>query len=84
MLHFISSHPIDLMLSRNPTLAHLLLSGPLDSLLCDVITLTCGLAFFLSMTRTVAAGLLFLSGRAYPSLNFLPPFSFCLTSTLIT
>ena len=63
-----------LFVFRNPTLTHLPLSGSLDSLLCDLIALTSGLAFFLLMTRTLAVASLFLSGRAYPSMNFLRPF----------
>ena len=69
--------------SRNPTLTHLPLSASLHSLLCDPIALTPGLAFFLPMTITLAAALLFSSGRAYPSLNFLSPLSLRLTPTLI-
>ena len=55
----------------------------LDSLLCNLIAPTSGLAFFLPIRRTVAA-LSFSSGRAYPSLNFLPRLSLRLTPTLIT
>ena len=55
----------------------------LDFLLCVLITPTPGLAFSLVMPRTLAVASSFLLGRAYPSLNFLPPFSLCLTPTLI-
>ena len=69
--------------SKNPTLTHLPLSGSLDTLLCDLIALTPGLAFFLLMTCRLAASSSFLPGRAYPSLNFLLPLSLCLTPTLM-
>ena len=72
-----------LSVSRNPTLIHLPLSGFTDSLLCDLIVPTPGLAFFFPMTGTLAMMSSFLSGMTYPSLNFLPPFSLRLTSTLI-
>ena len=60
--------------SRNPTLTHRSLSGSMDTLLCDLIALTRGLAFFLSMIFTIAVASSFLSDRAYPYLNFLPSF----------
>ena len=63
-----------LSVSRNSILTHLPLSGFLDSLICVLIAPTPGLAFSLVMPRTLAAVLSFSSGRAYPSLNFLPPF----------
>ena len=63
---------------RNPTLTHLPLFGSMDSLLCDLIALTPGLALCLPMTRTLAVASSFLSGRACLSLNFLPLLSFCL------
>ena len=62
--------PLNLFVSRNLTLILLPLSGFLDSQLCGLIAPTPGLAFFLLMSRTLAASL-FLSGRAYSSLNFL-------------
>ena len=68
---------------RNPILNHLPLSGFLDSLLCVLIAPTPGLAFSLVMPRTLAAASSFLSGRAYPSLNFLPPLFLCSIPTLI-
>ena len=58
------------------------LFGSLDTLLCDLVAITPGLAFFLLMTSTSAVVSLFSSSRAYPSMNFLPPLSRCLTSTL--
>ena len=66
---------LTLSVSRNPILTHLPLSGFLDSLLCDLIAPTPGLAFFLVMPRTLAAASLFSSGMAYPSRNILPPLS---------
>ena len=61
--------------ARNPTVTHLPLSGSLNSPLCDLIALTPGLAFFLPMTRTLAAASSFSSGKAYPSISFLSPLS---------
>ena len=69
--------------SRNPILTHLPLCGFLDSLLCVLIALTPSLAFSLLMPRTLAAALSFLSGRAYPFLNFLPPLFLRSIPTLI-
>ena len=51
-----------LSVSRNPTLTHLPLSGSLDILLCDLIALTPGLAFFLPMTCTSVVVSSFSSG----------------------
>ena len=68
---------------RNPILTPLPLSGFLDSLLCFLIVPTHGLAFSILMPRTLAAALSFSSGRAYLSLNFLPPLFFRLIHTLI-
>ena len=83
--YFTFSHPIQstLSASRNPILTSLPLSGFLDSLLCVLIALTPGLAFFLLMPRTLAAALSFLSGRAYPFLNFPPPLFLRSIPTLI-
>ena len=55
LLHFLSSLPLTLFVSRNLKLTHLPLSGSLDSLLCDLIVPTPGLAFSLLMPRTLAA-----------------------------
>ena len=74
---------LTLFVSRNLTLAHLPLSESLDSLLCDLIASTPGLAFSLLMPRTLAAASSFLSGKANPYLNFLPYLSLCLIPTLI-
>ena len=83
--YFTFFHPIMSTLSafRNPILTHLPLSEFLDSLLCALIAPTPGLAFSLLMTCTLAAALSFLSGRAYPFLNFLPPLFLRLIPTLI-
>ena len=75
--------PLALSVSRNPILTHLPLFGFLDSLLCILIAPNPGLAFSLVMPRTLAAASSFLSGRAYLSLNFLPPLFLRLTPTLI-
>ena len=64
-----------LPVSRNPTSTNLPLSGSRDPLLCDLLPLTPGLTFFLPMTRTLAVVSSYLSGKAYPSLSFLPPLS---------
>ena len=83
--YFTFSGPIlsTLSPSRNPISTHLPLSGFLDSLLCVLIAPTPGLAFSLMMPRTPAAALSFSSGRAYLSLNFLPPLFLRLIPTLI-
>ena len=83
--YFTFSRPIlsTLSASRNPILTHLPLSGFLDFLLCVLIALTPGLAFSLLMPRTLAAALSFLSGKAYPFSNFLPPLFLRLIHTLI-
>ena len=83
--YFTFFHPILLTLSvsRNPILTHFPLSRFLDSLLCILIAPTPGLAFFLLMLCTLAAVSSFLSGRAYFSLNFLPPLFLCSIPTLI-
>ena len=64
-----------LFVSRNSILTHLPLSGSLNSLLCDLIVPTPGLAFSFVMPRTLAAASSFSSSRAYYFLNFLPPLS---------
>ena len=58
--------------SRNPISTYLTFSDFLDSLLCDLIAPTPGLAFSLLMLPTLAASSSFSSGRVYLSLNFLP------------
>ena len=68
---------------RNPILIHFPLSRFLGSLLCALIVPTPGLAFSLLILRTLVAVSSFLSGRAYFSLNFLPPLFLRLIPTLI-
>ena len=63
---------LTLFVSRNLTSIDLPLSGCLDSLLCDLIAPTPGLAFSLQRPRTLAAASSFSSCRAYLFLNFLP------------
>ena len=75
--------PLTLFVSRNPTLIYFPLSGSLDSLLCDPMTLTPDLVVFLLMSQTLVAASSFSSGRAYPSLSFLPPLFLHLIPTLI-
>ena len=74
--HFILSRFILLILSvpRNPNSSYLPLSVSLNTLPCDLIALTGGLAFFLLMIRTLAAESSFWLGRAYSFLNFLKSF----------
>ena len=64
---------LTLSVSRNPILTHLPLFRFLDSLLCVLIAPTPSLAFSLEMPHTLAVASSFLSGRAYLSLNHLPP-----------
>ena len=73
--------PLIIFISRNLTLIYY--SGFLDSLLCDPMAHTPDLVFFLLMSLTLAAASSFSSGRAYPSLSFLPPLFLHLTPTLI-
>ena len=75
--------PLTLFVSRNLTLIYFPLSGFLDSLLYDPMAPTPDLVFFLLMSQTLAAASSFLSGRAYPSMSFLPPLLLHLTPTLI-
>ena len=75
--------PLTLFVYRKQILTHLPLSRFLDSPLCVLIGLTPGLAISLVMTRTLAMASSFSSGRAYPSLNFLPLLSLRLIPTLI-
>ena len=75
--------PLTLLVSRNPTLIYLPLSGSLDFLLCDPMKPTPDLIFFLLMSQALAAASSFSSGRAYPSMSFLPILFLRLTSTMI-
>ena len=72
-----------LSVSRNLTLIHIPLSEFVDSQLCGLIASTPDLAFSLVMSRTLVEASLFLSDRAYPSLNFLSSLFLRLTFTLI-
>ena len=55
--------------SSNVISIQLILSGSLDSLLCDIIAPTPSLAFFLVMPLTLAAASSFSSGRAFSELS---------------
>ena len=83
LLNFLSSHLVDLICIRNSTLTHIPFSGSLDSLFCNLIEPTPGLALSLPMPRTLAAESSYSSVRDYSSLNFLPSLFLCLTPTLI-
>ena len=72
---FFRPTPLTLCVSRNPILTLLPLSEFLDSLLCALIAPTFGLAFSLLMPCTLVVLSSFSSGRAYLSLNLLPPLS---------
>ena len=81
---FFPSSLSTLSTSRNSMSTHLPLSGFLDSLLCVLIAPTPGLAFSLVMPRSLAAAPpSFSTGKAYLSLNFLPPLFPCLIPTPI-
>ena len=75
--------PLTFFVSRNLTLIHTPPSKSLDSLLCDLIIPTLGLAFSLQMPGTLAAASSFSSVSAYLFLNFLPPLFLRLTPNLI-
>ena len=65
---------LTLFVSSNLTLIHIPLSRFPNSLLSDLIASTCSLAFSLPIPRTLAAASSpFSSGRAYLSMNSLPP-----------
>ena len=72
---------LTLFVSRNLTLTHLSLSGSLNSLLCDLIAPTPGLAFSLLIPRTLAAAslfssfILFFSELSTSFLSLLEPYS---------
>ena len=59
--------PLTLSVSRNLTLIHLPLSGSLDSLLCNLIAPTRGLAFSFLMPRMLVTSA-YSSGGVYPPL----------------
>ena len=66
VLHFILSHPVDLICIQESNLTYLPLFGCLDSLLCILIAPNAGLVFFLLMSQTLAAASSFSSGRVIP------------------
>ena len=80
--YFISSRPVDLICIQESNL-NLFSSFRIpgfsalrsDEILCDSDSLLCdtlNLVFFLRMSQTLAAASSFSSGRAYPSVSFLP------------
>ena len=84
LLHLLLSHPVDFICIKESNLnSSSSFPIPDSLLLCVLIAPTPGLAFSLVMPRTLAAALSFSSGRAYPSLNFLPPLFLRLISILI-
>ena len=68
LLLILSSHPVDLICIQD---SNLILSSSFR--IPGFSALRSGLVFFLLMSHTLAAASSFLSGRAYPSLNFLFP-----------
>ena len=75
LLHFISSYFVDLICIQKSNLnSSSSFRFPGFSALRSDRTHSFGLAFFLLMTHTLATSS-FSSGKAYPSLNFLPPLS---------
>ena len=83
LLHFLSSHPVDLICIQESNLNSSSSFLIPYSLLCILIARTPALAFSLLMPRMPAAALSISSGRAYPFLNFLPPLFLCSIPTLI-
>ena len=81
-LHFTSLHLVDLICFQESNLASCSSVWIHGTLFCNLIALTSGLAFFLQMTCIPAVTLSYSSGRAYSSLKFLLPLSFCLIPTL--
>ena len=79
LLHFISYHPVDLICIQesNLNLSSSFRIPGFSALRPDHIHSRSGI--FLLMSQMLAAALLFLSGRAYPSLSFLPPLFLRLT-----
>ena len=80
---FISSHTVDLIYIQESSLNLSSFCGFLNSLLCDLMAPTPDLVFFLLMSQTLAAASSFSSGRAYPSLSYLPSLFLRLTPTMI-
>ena len=83
LLHFIVSHPVDLICIQESNLNLSSFLQNLDSLLCNSMAPTPNLVFFLLMSQMPVAASSFSSGSAYPSLSFLPPLFLRLTPTLI-
>ena len=86
LLHFLSSHPVDLICIQESNLNSSFcfrIPGFLDSLFCVLIPPTPGLEFSLLMPRMPVAALSFSSDRAYLFLNFLPPLFLRSIPTLI-
>ena len=83
LLHFLSSHPIDVICIQESNLnSSSSFQIPEFSALCFDCTHSQS-AFSLLMPQTLAAALSFLSGRAYLSLNSLPPLFLRSIPTLI-
>ena len=82
LVHFISSHPVDLICIQesNLNLSSSFWIPGFSALRSDGTHSRSGI--FL-MTQTLAAASSLTSGRAYPSLNFLPPLFLRLTPLLI-
>ena len=70
--------------SKSPTTTPLRLSGPLNTLHCDLIAFHAVLAFFLLMICMLAVELTFLSNRVYPFLNFFQPLLFLVDHIICT
>ena len=83
LLHFISSHPVDLIYIQesNLNLSSSFRIPGFSALQFHGTHSRSGV--FLLMSQTLVAALSFSSSRAYPSLSFLPPFFLCLAPTLI-
>ena len=83
LLHFLLSHLVDPICIQESNLNLSSCFQIPGFSLCNLIAPTLGLIFFLLMPHTLVAASSFSSGRAYPSLNFLPPLTLCLTPALI-
>ena len=83
LLHFILSHPVDLIYIQqsNLNLFSFFWIPEFSALRSDCSHSRSGI--FLLMSQTLVAASSLLSGRAYPSLSFLPPLFLCLTPTMI-
>ena len=83
LLHFISSHPVDLIYIQDSNLNLSSFFRIPDSLLCNSMAPNHDLVYFLLMSQTLVAASSFSSSRTYSSLSFLPPLFLCLAPTLI-